>query len=345
MTESAEEPEHTGLLTPSPADSPSARGPSPRVADPGAAAGPGAPEERPAGPREAFDALYRAAAPGLVRQAYLLTGRRFLALEAVERAFQQAWARWPEVATDPDPAGWVRATAYDYALSPWHRFRRGVQEPPHPGPDATDDPEDLDDPADRTDPGDSGSPADSADSGDRILRDALLELSPIHRRTVLLYHGVGLDLPDTAAETEASTPAAGIRLLNAHDELAARVPELAGAPPEERLALLEQRLGALEPPVPLVPRAAAAVRGDAEHRSRRWTQAVVGVTAMIAVATSYTLATAPTRYEAPVAPGVSVSGVPPLSGPQQLTEERRQLHDKLRGDPAAGPARLAPLTG
>ncbi|MFD0271212.1 hypothetical protein ACFVGY_32285 [Streptomyces sp. NPDC127106] len=323
MTKSAEEPENADLLTPPPADTPSDRGRSPRVADPGAVAGPGGPGERPAGPRGAFDALYRAAAPQLVREAYLLTGRRFLALEAVERAFQQAWARWPEVATDPDPAGWVRAAAYEYALSPWHRFRRGVQEPPDPGPDATD-------------------PADPEDPDDRILRDALLELSPIHRRTVLLYHGAGLDLPDTAAETEASTPAAGIRLLNAHDELAARVPELAGAPPEERLALLEQRLGALEPPVPLVPRAPAAVRGDAEHRSRRWTQAVVGVTAVLAVATSYTLATAPTRYEAPVAPGVSVSGVPPLSGPQQLTEERRQLQDKLRADPAAGPARLAP---
>ncbi|MFK0254237.1 helix-turn-helix domain-containing protein [Streptomyces sp. NPDC090445] len=330
MTESAEEPEHTGLLTPPPADTPSDRGPSSRVAGPDAAAEPG--------PRGAFDALYRAAAPGLVRQTYLLTGLRFLALEAVERAFQQAWARWPEVATDPDPAGWVRAAAYEYALSPWHRFRRGVQEAPDPDLDPDLDPDPGLDPAaaDLTDP------ADPADPADRILRDALLDLSPTHRRTVLLYHGAGLDLPDTAAETEASTPAAGIRLLNAHDELAARVPELAGAPPEERLALLEQRLGALEPPVPLVPRPPAAVRRAAEHRTRRWTQAVVGVTAMIAVATSYTLATAPTRYEAPVAPGVSVSGVPPLSGPQQLTEENLQLHDKLRADPAAGPARLAP---
>ncbi|MFD7631524.1 RNA polymerase subunit sigma-24 [Streptomyces sp. NPDC059851] len=306
MKESTEEPEDARLLTPPPADVPSGPVPPPGPAEPDA----------PAGPRGAFDALYRATAPGLVRQAYLLTGRRFLALEAVERAFQQAWARWPEVATDPDPAGWVRAAAYEYALSPWHRLRR-VQEPPDPGPAA-------------------------ADPADRILMDALLDLSPTHRRTVLLYHGVGLDLPDTAAETEASTPAAGIRLLNAHEELTVRVPELAGAPPGERLALLEERLGALEPPVPLVPRPAAAVRGAAEHRTRRWTGAVVGVTAVIAVATSYTLATAPTRYEPPLAPGVRVSGVPPLSGPQPLAEEHRWLQDKLRSDPAAGPARLAP---
>ncbi len=48
------------------------------------------------GPRGAFDALYRHAAPALARQVYLLTGAHPLALEAVERAFQQAWARWPE---------------------------------------------------------------------------------------------------------------------------------------------------------------------------------------------------------------------------------------------------------
>ncbi len=69
---------------------------------------------------------------------------------------------------------------------------------------------------------------------------------------------------------------------------------------------------------------------------------VVAVTAMIAVATAYTLTTAPTRYEPPIAPGTSVSGVPPLSGPQQLTEQSKELHDKLRADPAAGPARLLP---
>ncbi len=63
---------------------------------------------------------------------------------------------------------------------------------------------------------------------------------------------------------------------------------------------------------------------------------------MITAATAYTAATAPTRYDPPLAPGESVSGVPPLSGPQQLTERSRQLHDKLRADPEAGPARVAP---
>ncbi|MFJ4780362.1 helix-turn-helix domain-containing protein [Streptomyces sp. NPDC088762] len=266
------------------------------------------------GPGGAFDALYGYAAPALARQTYLLTGRRALALEAVERAFQQAWSRWPEVATDPDPVGWVRAAAYEYALSPWHQFRRA-----HRHPDKA--------------------PAEPAD---RILLDAVLALPTVHRRTVLLYDGVGLDLPDTAAETEASTPAAGSRLLHAHADLADRVPELAGVPPENRSALLHERLSTLRPAVRLEPRRAAAVRAAAERRSRRWARAALSLTAVIAVASAYTVATAPTQYEPPIAPGESVSGVPPLSGPQRLTDQGKELQEKLRGDPAAGPARLAP---
>ncbi|MFJ6048265.1 helix-turn-helix domain-containing protein [Streptomyces sp. NPDC092307] len=266
------------------------------------------------GPAEAFDALYARAAGDLARQAYLLTGRRALALEAVEKAFVQAWDRWPEVAADPDPVGWVRAIAYEYALSPWHRFRRAHRH--------------LDKP-----------PAEPAD---RILLDALLSLSPANRRTVLLYDGVGLDLPDTAAETEATTPTAGNRLVHAHADLADRIPELADVPLEKQSALLRHLITALRPAGDLEPRPAAVVRGGGERRTRMWTRATLSLTAMIAVSTSYTLMTAPTHYEPPLAPGESVSGVPPLAGPQQLTERGKQLHDKLRADPEAGPARVAP---
>ncbi|MEU9159458.1 helix-turn-helix domain-containing protein [Streptomyces sp. NPDC048424] len=279
------------------------------------AGGPAGPAGSPiAGPAADFDALYDHAAPALARQTYLLTGRRTLALKAVERAFTRAWARWPEVATDPDPVGWVRAVAYDYALSPWHRFRRA-----HRRQDAP--------------------PADPAD---RILLAAVLALPTRHRRTVMLYDGVGLDLPDTAAETEASTPTAGIRLVHAHADLADRIPQLAEVPPEKQSALLRDLFTALRPAAPLDPRPAAAVRGGGERRVRLWSRGALGLTAVIATATGYTAMTAPTHYEPPQAPGQSVSGVPPLSGPQQLTDQRRQLHEKLRADPEAGPARIAP---
>ncbi|MFG2984291.1 helix-turn-helix domain-containing protein [Streptomyces sp. NPDC048258] len=289
-----------------------------RSTEPGGVADPDAPRtpaQPPAGQAEAaFDALYAHAAPDLIHQAYLLTGRPDLAQEAVERAFRQAWRQWPDVATDPDPVGWVRAVAYEYALSPWHQLRRAHRYPDKP-------------------------PAEPAD---RILLDALLTLPVAHRRTVVLYDGVGLDLPDTAAETEASTPTAGGRLLDAHGYLADRVPELADVPPEKQPVLLHDLLSTLTPAVRLAPRPAALVRGRAERRTRLWTRAALGMTSVIAVATAYTAATAPTHYQPPIAPGANVSGVPPLSGPQRITEQSRQLHDKLRADPAAGPARLAP---
>ncbi|WP_349637081.1 hypothetical protein [Streptomyces sp. RerS4] len=218
------------------------------------------------------------------------------------------------MATDPDPVGWVRAAAYEHALSPWRRLRRSHRHPDKP-------------------------PAEPAD---RILLDAMLELPPVHRRTVLLYDGVGLDLPDTAAETESSTPTAGHRLLHAHADLADRIPELAATAPEHRSALLRERLGTLRPSVSLDPRPAVAVRTTTETRARRFSRAAVGLTAVIAVATCYTAFTAADRYEPPMAPGASVSGVPPHSGPQQLTERSRELQDKLRDHPAAGPAKLAP---
>ncbi|MGW1763556.1 helix-turn-helix domain-containing protein [Streptomyces sp. NPDC002073] len=301
-------------LTAVPAEAPQAAAPGPATSPPATSR-----QAAPGGiaPAQAFDALYAYTAHSLARQTYLLTGRRALAVEAVERAFQQAWQQWPDVATDRDPVGWVRAAAYEYALSPWHRFRRARRHGDKP-------------------------PAELAD---RALLKALLALPPRHRRTVLLYDGVGLDLPDTAAETEATTVAAGSRLLTAHGELARRLPELAQAPPGGESVLLRERFGGFIPAVRLEPGPAAAVRGRADHRGRFWTRAAVALTAVIAAATAYTAQTAPTRYEPVPAPGAAVTGVPPHMGPQRLTEKRRELREKLRSEPAPGPERLVPETG
>ncbi|MEU0403057.1 sigma factor-like helix-turn-helix DNA-binding protein [Streptomyces sp. NPDC006197] len=281
--------------------------------EPAALAEPAAPAGPPAlTPEEAFDALYAYAAPGLVHQTYLLTGRRGLSREAVECAFQHAWQHWPEVAVDADPVGWVRATAYEYALSPWHRFRRA-----HRHPDA---------------------PPTEADR--RALLGALLELPPPYRRTVLLYDGLGLDLPETAAETEASTPAAANRLLHARTVLGERVPEL--AEPEA----LHRCLSALvaEAPTATLP-PARAVRAGSERRTRSWTRAVLGVTAVLIAVTGFTVATAPTRYIPVNAPGEAVNGVPVRGGPQKLSPEDLELRDKLRAEPNPGPERLVPAIG
>ncbi|MFD5348713.1 helix-turn-helix domain-containing protein [Streptomyces anulatus] len=272
--------------------------------------------ERRLSPAEAFDELYARTAPGLVRQAYLLTGRRALARESVERAFQLAWHRWPEVAVDRDPAGWVRAAAYEYAMSPWHRLRRA-----HRHPDAP-----------------------PTEPGKRALFDALLDLPPAYRRTLLLYDGVGLDLPETAAETEASTPAAAGRLMSARAAVAERLPEQASAAtPAEQSALLHDRLGGLARAehVP-VPQTARAVRTGSEDKARLWTRAAVAGVALLIAVTGLTLHTAPTHYEPPISPAERVGGVPPRGGPQKLTAQDLKLQKTLREQLAHGPERLIP---
>ncbi|MEU3975971.1 helix-turn-helix domain-containing protein [Streptomyces bacillaris] len=283
----------------------------------GAESGAGAVPEAPRlSPEEAFDALYAHAASGLVRQTYLLTGRRRLARESVERAFQLAWHRWPEVAVDRDPAGWVRAAAYEYAMSPWHRLRRA-----HRHPDAP--------------------PTEPAR---RALFEALLDLPPAYRRTLLLYDGVGLDLPETAAETEASTPAAAGRLEVARAALAERLPELAAADsPAEQSELLHDRLGGLARAehVP-APAPARKVRTGSEERARLWTRAAITFAALLIGATALTLHTAPTHYEPPIAPPERVGGVPPRGGPQKLTAQDLKLQKSLNEQLAHGPERLVP---
>ncbi|MCX4737194.1 helix-turn-helix domain-containing protein [Streptomyces antibioticus] len=259
-------------------------------------------------PAQAFDALYAFCAPALVRQTYLLSGRRELARESVERAFQTAWQRWPEVAVDPDPASWVRATAYEYALSPWHRFRPRYRHPEPP-------------------------PADAAD---RALLDVLLTLPPSYRRTLLLHDGVGLGLPETAAETEASTPATANRLLHARQAVAARLPGLADpAALHQRLAEVAsaERLRAPRPPT---------VRLGSERRARFWTRAAIAFTVTIIGATALTVRTAPTRYEPPVPPGETVQGIPPRVAPGTLSDKELKLRKKLRSGTAHGPQRLLP---
>ncbi|MER5659674.1 helix-turn-helix domain-containing protein [Streptomyces mirabilis] len=262
-------------------------------------------------PDQAFDALYAFCAPALVRQTYLLTGRRELARESVERAFQLAWHRWPEVAMDRDPAGWVRATAYEFALSPWHRLR-----PRHRNPEPP--------------------PAAPAD---RALLDVLLQLPAVYRRTLLLYDGVGLDLPETAAETEASTPAAANRLLHAREAVATRLPELA-EPKELRRRLAEvasaERLRAAKP---------TTVRWGGEQRARQWTRAAIAFTVVLIGATTLTLRTAPDHYEPPLAPGATVHGVPPRVAPGPLSAEELALRAKLKGETVSGPERLVPEAG
>ncbi|MFF2185547.1 helix-turn-helix domain-containing protein [Streptomyces sp. NPDC058155] len=274
-----------------------------------ALAGAAAAEAAKLTPAQAFDELYAHAAPALVRQTYLLTGRRTLAQESVERAFQLAWHRWPEVAVDADPAGWVRGAAYDHATAPWHRFRRACR---HPDPF-------------------------TGERDGRALRRTLLDLPPMYRRTLLLHDGLGIGLPETAAETEATTTATTNRLLHAREAVAQVLPDLGDeAVLHERMRELARTVSA--PAVATAP----AVRLASERRAKFWTRVAIAVTVLILGATAFTAVTAPTRYEPAPAPGQRVGGVPAPKGPQKLDRQDLKLRDKLRAVPLNGPGRLLP---
>ncbi|MDH6225437.1 RNA polymerase subunit sigma-70 [Streptomyces sp. MJP52] len=269
-------------------------------------------------PEEAFDELYASCAPTLVRQTYLLTGRHALALESVERAFRHAWHRWPEVALDPDPPSWVRAAAYDHALSPWRRRRRCRRE-------------------ERAWAAIVSSPAD------RALLAALAALPPRHRRTLLLHDGLGLDLPGTAAETEASTAAATARLRYAREAVAAASPEF-GDPGTLRLRMAETARAATSTTRPRPPRP-PVVRRRAERVARWWTGAAVAVAAVLGTLVTTGLVTAATRYEPPAPEGerARVAPVPGAPGPSPGAGRTRGAEPE--GAPAAERARVPPRAG
>lgn len=199
-------------------------------------------------PENAFDGLYMHAAPGLVHQIRLLTGDRGFAFEAVEYAFHRAWDHWPEVACDSDPVGWVRAQAYEYALSPWHQLRP-VARRSEPAPD---------------DP----------------LLGALLALPAAHRRIALLCDGLGLSIAQAAAETEASAPVARSRLLQARSALAQRVPGLDAGSDAMTSTLTRLVADGASATLP----SALSTRAGSERRMRLLTLAVCLLAATLVVA-------------------------------------------------------------
>ncbi|MCM2426645.1 RNA polymerase subunit sigma-70 [Streptomyces sp. RKAG337] len=259
---------------------------------------------------------------GIVRQVDLITGNPGFARHAVRRAFDLAWQRWPEVAADPDPVGWVRAAAYEYALAPWQQWVPGHRTHPRAAARTL-----------------RGSERDGA------VRAAVLRLSPSQRQALVLYDGLGLDLPVAAAESEASTVATASRITQARAALSAAVPELGDEAPARLKAILADPdpapgtdLGtdpgagtAITPEVPEVP--AARVRDASERGVRRRTLSAVALTALIAGATGAALVVTYDRVgELPHRARPTSVTAPPSATPRQGVPEAGRI-----GRP--GPAR------
>ncbi|MGW1375371.1 hypothetical protein ACWD6P_13995 [Streptomyces sp. NPDC002446] len=256
----------------------------------------------------AFDDLYVRHAAALGRQAYLLTGRTGLARRAVRRGFRLAWQQWPAVAVDPDPAGWVRAAVYEYALTPWHRlvpWLRTDRKPPRL--------------------------RRAVAAADRELAEAVLGLPARYRRTLLLHDGVGLGLQRTAAETEASVPATAARLAQARGRVAARLPARPGQLPAGQGGSLRHRLaGLLDELAQLVdereaaPSAARRVRAGGERSARRTTRGALAATGLFALVTLFVGVTAADRHAPPHRPPSSVAPPAPVTADEaRLVPESR----------------------
>ncbi len=165
---------------------------------------------------EAFDALYAKVAPRLTWQTYLLTASRHRATHCVRRSFQLAWTNWRDVSADSSPEGWLRASAFELALSPWHgvgsRVERALRLPQRRlrgvGVENTELP---------------------LSAQDAALLKALQRLPRPQRRALVLHDVIGLDWAQTAAEVEGSTPVTFGRVARARRALARTVPGIVGA--------------------------------------------------------------------------------------------------------------------
>ncbi|AUH41051.1 RNA polymerase sigma factor [Streptomyces sp. CMB-StM0423] len=267
----------------------------------------------------AYDALYQRCAADVTRHTYLLTGDHALTRDAVERAFHLAWERWPEVATDRDPPGWVRAAAFGYVQEPWEWLRARWRRRARRGEAAGEDELGRDG---------AGGEEGCGEEADRRVFAALRALPQSYRSAVVVYDVVGLDLPEAAAELEASTVATAGRVTHAHEALAEAVPELGALPERRRAEELRARLRrfAAAQPIRTLPPGTARQRSErrTDRQLRRYAllaavifliAAVVSVTGEIQARNRATSPVKPAwltgRSVWPPAPG---HGAPPAPG-------------------------------
>ncbi|MFC1433157.1 sigma factor-like helix-turn-helix DNA-binding protein [Streptacidiphilus sp. N1-3] len=161
----------------------------------------------------AFEALYQDSYTRVAQQTFLLTGHQRHADHCARRAFQLAWSNWDTVSDDPSPEGWVRAAAFELALSPWYPAR--LRRPDH----------------------------SALGARDQQLLAALLRLPGAQRRALVLHDALGLSWEQTAREIESSTPAAYGRVVRARLGMARLAPQAAGE--DAREPDFARRLGPL----------------------------------------------------------------------------------------------------
>jgi RNA polymerase sigma-70 factor (ECF subfamily) len=150
-----------------------------------------------------FDEFYLVSRPRLLRQLAMMTGSADQAADALQEAYTRAWQRWRRVSRLDNPEAWVRTVAWRVAVS---QHRRTIV--------AADKMRRLFKPADAID-----QPVRSDEVLD--IREALGQLSPEHRRALVLYEMCGLSVPEVAAETGVPVGTVKSRLSRARAALEA----------------------------------------------------------------------------------------------------------------------------
>ncbi|MEV4561554.1 LuxR C-terminal-related transcriptional regulator [Kitasatospora sp. NPDC049285] len=248
----------------------------------------------------------------LVQQTFLLTGSRHRAVHCAHLALGAAARRWAEVGTLPDPEAWVRGESFELTLSPWHRGgprRAHLRGWPHRRIRVGGEPA-------------GPEPESGLTHRDRALLKALRRLPRPQRRALVLHDTLGLPVERVAVEVESSTAAAAGRVRAARAALAAAVPELVGADPDdpafgERLGGLLHRAATRACPQPRLPSPSVLVTDSRLH-----TGVATGAAALLTTTVGAAIATtlfgvgpsALVRPEPPV-PTACTSAVTGSAGP------------------------------
>lgn len=150
-----------------------------------------------------FDEFYVGTRSRLLRLLTMMTGDAEQAADVLQEAYSRAWQRWRRVSRLDNPEAWVRTVAWRVAVSQHRRqlvaadrVRRlfgpaAAVAQPTPGEEALD------------------------------VRAALRQLSPEHRRALVLYEMCGLSVPQVAAETGVPEGTVKSRLSRARAALVA----------------------------------------------------------------------------------------------------------------------------
>jgi RNA polymerase sigma-70 factor (ECF subfamily) len=150
-----------------------------------------------------FDEFYLVSRPRLLRQLTVMTGDCEQAADVLQEAYARAWQRWRRVSRLDNPEAWVRTVAWRVAVS--HHRRTLV---------AADKVRRLFGPAEVV-----AQPPHSDEVLD--IRAALRQLSPDHRRALVLYEMGGLSVPQVAEETGVAEGTVKSRLSRARAALEA----------------------------------------------------------------------------------------------------------------------------